>query len=91
MFRSRIVEVQEGKIRVPPGIGVSSFRGFLEWLYPCLKCPVSCMLDVVFLHLCGSLQHFLPVVAIIVLRLIKDLAQGVQLVGSNQTTCANFE
>jgi hypothetical protein len=33
MFRSGMVEAQEGKIRVPPGIGTDSFRGFLEWLY----------------------------------------------------------
>ena len=33
LFRSGMVEAQEGKIRVPPVIGVASFRGFLEWLY----------------------------------------------------------
>jgi hypothetical protein len=33
MFRSGMVEAQKGKIRVPPGITVCSFRGFLEWLY----------------------------------------------------------
>ena len=35
LFRSGMVEAQEGKIRVPPVIGVASFRGFLEWLYLC--------------------------------------------------------
>ena len=33
LFRSGMVEAQEGKIRVPPVIGVASFRGVLEWLY----------------------------------------------------------
>lgn len=33
LFRSGMLEAQEGKIRVPPGIGTESFRGFLEWLY----------------------------------------------------------
>ena len=33
LFRSGMLEAQEGKIRVPPVIGVASFRGFLEWLY----------------------------------------------------------
>ena len=33
MFRSGMVEEKEGRIRVPPGVGVESFRGFLEWLY----------------------------------------------------------
>ena len=41
LFRSGMVEAQEGKIRVPPGIGAASFRGFLEWLYlgESLVCP----------------------------------------------------
>ena len=33
MFRSGMVEEQEGKIAVPPCVGVESFRGFLEWVY----------------------------------------------------------
>jgi hypothetical protein len=33
LFRSGMVEAQEGKIRVPPCVGMASFRGFLEWLY----------------------------------------------------------
>ena len=33
MFRSGMVEEQEGKIAVPPRVGVESFRGFLEWVY----------------------------------------------------------
>ena len=33
LFRSGMVEAQEGKIRVPPCVGAESFRGFLEWLY----------------------------------------------------------
>lgn len=33
LFRSGMVEAQEGKIRVPPCVGMVSFRGFLEWLY----------------------------------------------------------
>jgi hypothetical protein len=33
MFRSGMVEEQEGKITVPPCVGVESFRGFLEWVY----------------------------------------------------------
>jgi hypothetical protein len=33
MFRSGMVEEQEGKIAVPPSVGVESFRGFLEWVY----------------------------------------------------------
>jgi hypothetical protein len=33
MFRSGMVEEQEGKIAVPPCVGVQSFRGFLEWVY----------------------------------------------------------
>ena len=33
LFRSGMVEAQEGKIRVPPCVGTESFRGFLEWLY----------------------------------------------------------
>jgi hypothetical protein len=33
LFRSGMVEAQEGKIGVPPCVGAESFRGFLEWLY----------------------------------------------------------
>jgi hypothetical protein len=33
MFRSGMVEEQEGKVAVPPCVGVESFRGFLEWVY----------------------------------------------------------
>jgi hypothetical protein len=33
MFRSGMVEEQEGKIAVPPCVGEESFRGFLEWVY----------------------------------------------------------
>ena len=33
LFRSGMVEEREGVVRVPPGISVESFRGFLEWLY----------------------------------------------------------
>jgi len=33
MFRHEMKEAQEGKVHVQPGIDVSSFRGFLEWLY----------------------------------------------------------
>jgi hypothetical protein len=33
MFQSGMSEAQDGKVRVPPGIGVASFRGFLEWIY----------------------------------------------------------
>ena len=33
MFRSGMVEEQEGKIAVPPCVGVESFRGFMEWVY----------------------------------------------------------
>ena len=33
MFRSGMVEEQEGQIRVPPGIGTAALRGFLEWAY----------------------------------------------------------
>ena len=33
MFRSGMLEEQEGKIAVPPCVGVESFRGFLEWVY----------------------------------------------------------
>ena len=40
MFRSGMVEEQEGKVAVPPCVGVESFRGFLEWVYlgECLLC-----------------------------------------------------
>ena len=44
MFRSGMVEEQEGKVAVPPCVGVESFRGFLEWVYlgECLLlCVVS--------------------------------------------------
>jgi hypothetical protein len=33
MFRSGMIEAQEGRIQVPPCVGVQSFRGFLEWVY----------------------------------------------------------
>jgi hypothetical protein len=33
LFRSGMIEAQEGKIGVPPCVGAESFRGFLEWLY----------------------------------------------------------
>ena len=33
MFRSGMVEEQEGKIAVPPCVCVESFRGFREWVY----------------------------------------------------------
>lgn len=33
IFRSRILEAHDGMVPVPPGIGVTSFCGFLEWLY----------------------------------------------------------
>ena len=33
MFRSGMAEAQEGKIRVPPGVGVGALRGLLEWVY----------------------------------------------------------
>ena len=33
MFRSGMSEAKERKIRVPPGVEVASFRGFLEWIY----------------------------------------------------------
>jgi hypothetical protein len=33
MFESGMVEEQEGKVAVPPCVGVQSFRGFLEWVY----------------------------------------------------------
>ena len=33
MFRSGMLEEQEGKVAVPPCVGVESFRGFLEWVY----------------------------------------------------------
>ena len=33
MFRSGMVEEQEGQIRVPPGIGTAALRGYLEWAY----------------------------------------------------------
>jgi len=45
MFRSGMVEEQEGKIAVPPCVGVESFRGFLEWVY-----LGECLL---FVHLCA--------------------------------------
>ena len=47
LFRSGMVEAQEGKIRVPPVIGVASFRGFLEWLYlgECVECFCSSCFD----------------------------------------------
>ena len=38
MFRSGMVEEQEGKIAVPPCVGVESFRGFLEWVYLGERC-----------------------------------------------------
>jgi hypothetical protein len=43
MFRSGMVEEQEGKVAVPPCVGVESFRGFLEWVYLgecCFVCHV---------------------------------------------------
>ena len=45
MFRSGMVEEQEGRIAVPPCVGVESFRGFLEWVY-----LGECLL---FVHLCA--------------------------------------
>ena len=33
LFRSGMMEAQEGKIQVPPCVEKVSFRGFLEWLY----------------------------------------------------------
>ena len=45
MFRSGMLEVQEGKVAVPPCVGVESFRGFLEWVY-----LGECLL---FVHLCA--------------------------------------
>ena len=33
MFGSGMVEEREGTVRVPPGMSVVSFRGFLEWVY----------------------------------------------------------
>jgi hypothetical protein len=44
MFRSGMVEEQEGKIAVPPCVGVESFRGFLEWVYlgECLSALCIC-------------------------------------------------
>jgi hypothetical protein len=33
MFRCGMVEEQEGKIRMPPGIGTAALRGLLEWVY----------------------------------------------------------
>lgn len=33
MFRSGIVEEQEGIVLVPPGISEAGFRGLLEWVY----------------------------------------------------------
>jgi hypothetical protein len=41
IFRRGTKEAQEGKVHVPSGIDVSSFRGFLEWLYlgeSCVAC-----------------------------------------------------
>ena len=55
MFRSGMVEEQEGKVAVPPCVGVESFRGFLEWVYlgGCLLlCVVLCCLSHFWLHLC---------------------------------------
>jgi hypothetical protein len=45
MFRSGMVEEQEGKIAVPPCVGVESFRGFLEWVYlgECLSALCMCV------------------------------------------------
>ena len=33
MFRSGMAEAQEGKICLPPGVGVGALRGLLEWVY----------------------------------------------------------
>ena len=33
MLRSGKVEDRDGMVRVPPGVSVSAFRGFLEWVY----------------------------------------------------------
>jgi hypothetical protein len=33
LFRSGMIEAKEGKVAVPPCVGVESFRGFLEWVY----------------------------------------------------------
>ena len=50
MFRSGMVEEQEGKIAVPPCVGVESFRGFLEWVY---LGEYVCMYFCVFLGFCA--------------------------------------
>ena len=44
MFRSGMLERQEGKVAVPPCVGVESFRGFLEWVYlgECLSALCIC-------------------------------------------------
>ena len=33
MFRSGMMEARDGAVRVPPGVSVCAFRGFLEWVY----------------------------------------------------------
>ena len=56
MFRSGMLEEQEGKVAVPPCVGVESFRGFLEWVYlgECLlQCVLVCSLSCSWLHLCS--------------------------------------
>ena len=46
MFRSGMVEEQEGVIGVPPGVSEAGYRGLLEWVYlgeglfPCCACLV---------------------------------------------------
>eukprot|EP00285_Hemiselmis_virescens_P010237 CAMPEP_0173409470 /NCGR_PEP_ID=MMETSP1356-20130122/72233_1 /TAXON_ID=77927 ORGANISM="Hemiselmis virescens, Strain PCC157" /NCGR_SAMPLE_ID=MMETSP1356 /ASSEMBLY_ACC=CAM_ASM_000847 /LENGTH=255 /DNA_ID=CAMNT_0014370941 /DNA_START=73 /DNA_END=836 /DNA_ORIENTATION=+ len=41
LFRSGMLEEREGVVRVPPGVGQDSFRGFLEFLY-LGKCGEMC-------------------------------------------------
>ena len=33
MFRSGMMEERDRVVRVPPGVSVSAYRGFLEWVY----------------------------------------------------------
>ena len=55
MFRSGMLEEQEGKVAVPPCVGVESFRGFLEWVYLGECVAVLCAFVIFVVLLAASL------------------------------------